>query len=179
MDDDGSNPVALAKEIPSFQAMCAPDATTVIFNAVETGGRQGVWRVAIEGGQPEKIAEHLFSARVLSPDGLLAAGIAWDAVRQRQSIGILDFANPASLRMLAIGPRAVSWMPAGRVLGYVDFKDGADNVWTVPYAGGKARQLTRFTDQFIFAFAWSTDGKQLALSRGTTSTDVVLLTATK
>ena len=52
-------------------------------------------------------------------------------------------------------------------------------MWTVPFAGGEPKQLTRFTDQFIFAFAWSRDGKRLALSRGTVSNDVVLLTAAK
>jgi Tol biopolymer transport system component len=177
MDLDGNNPVALAKEIPSFLPLCAPDATTVVYNSADPAGLQGVWRVAIEGGPPQKIAEYQFSARALSPDGVLAAGTAWDAERGRQGIGILDLANPTSLKILAIGPRAVSWMPAGHVLGYVDAKDGVDNVWTVPYAGGEPKQVTRFSDQFIFAFAWSRDGKRLALSRGTTSNDVVLLTA--
>jgi hypothetical protein len=179
MDLDGSNPQALAREFPSFQPLCAPDAASVVYNTVDPGGVQGVWRVAIEGGRPQKIGEHQFSARALSPDGSRAAGSGWDAARQRQSIGILDLANPAALKILPIGPRAVSWMPTGRVLGYVDAKEGADNVWTVPYAGGEAKQVTRFTDQFIFAFAWSQDGKRLALSRGTVSTDVVLLTAQK
>ena len=177
MDLDGNNPVALAKEIPSFLPLCAPDATTVVYNSADPAGLQGVWRVAIEGGPPQKIAEYQFSARALSPDGVLAAGTAWDAERGREGIGILDLANPTSLKILAIGPRAVSWMPAGHVLGYVDAKDGVDNVWTVPYAGGEPKQVTRFSDQFIFAFAWSRDGKRLALSRGTTSNDVVLLTA--
>ena len=179
MDLDGSNPVALAKEFPSFRPLCAPDAASVVYNTVDPAGLQGVWRVAIEGGSSQKIGEHQFDARALSPDGMLAAGIGWDTERQRQSIGVLDLANPAALKILPIGPRAVSWMPAGRVLGYVDAKEGTDNVWIVPYAGGQAKQVTRFTDQFIFAFAWSQDGKRLALSRGTVSTDVVLLTAQK
>ena len=179
MDIDGGSPRALTKEMPSFQAMCAPDGATVAYNALERGARQGVWRVAIEGGQPERVAEHQFSAQALSPDSTLAAGIAWDAERRRQSIGILDLSSPASVKLLPFSPRAMSWMPAGRVLGYVDRKDGVDNVWTVAYGGGAPKLLTRFADQFIFAFAWSRDGKQLAISRGTVSTDVVLLTATR
>jgi Tol biopolymer transport system component len=179
MDIDGGSPMALSKEMPSLQATCAPDGATVVYNAVEGGARQGVWRIAIEGGQPERIAEHQFSAQALSPDGTLAAGTGWDEERRRQSIGILDLSSAASVKLLPISPRAMSWMPAGRVLGYVDSKDGADNVWTVAYGGGAPTLQTRFADQFIFAFAWSRDGKQLALSRGTVSTDVVLLTATR
>ena len=136
-----------------------------------------MWRVAIEGGQPEKVAEHQFAARALSPDGTLVAGPAYDNERRRPSIGILDLQNPASLRLLPLAPSALSWMPSGRVLGYVDVNAGIDNVWTVSSAGGAPRQVTRFTDQFIFAFAWSRDGKRLALSRGTVSNDVVLMTA--
>ena len=37
------------------------------------------------------------------------------------------------------------------------------------------KQLTEFKDQRIFNFAWSRDGKQLALSRGVVNSDVVLL----
>jgi len=37
------------------------------------------------------------------------------------------------------------------------------------------KQLTDFNEDLIFRFAWSTDGKQLALARGTQTHDVVLI----
>jgi hypothetical protein len=36
-------------------------------------------------------------------------------------------------------------------------------------------QLTDFEAEQIFSFAWSNDGKQLVLARGTVSSDVVLI----
>jgi hypothetical protein len=43
--------------------------------------------------------------------------------------------------------------------------------------GGPPKQLTNFKDQRIFNFSSSRDGKQLALSRGTINSDVVLIAA--
>jgi len=38
-----------------------------------------------------------------------------------------------------------------------------------------ATQITNFTDGVIRSFAWSRDGKLLAISRGVPSSDVVLI----
>jgi hypothetical protein len=35
--------------------------------------------------------------------------------------------------------------------------------------------LTNFTSDQIFGFGWSTDGKRLAIARGTVTNDVVLV----
>jgi len=41
--------------------------------------------------------------------------------------------------------------------------------------GTPPKQLTDFTSERIFWFAFSRDGKQLALSRGTQTSDVILI----
>jgi hypothetical protein len=51
------------------------------------------------------------------------------------------------------------------------------NVWQQPLPSGVPTQLTRFTSSTLYNFAWSHDGSRLAVSRGSTSTDVVLLSA--
>ena len=50
------------------------------------------------------------------------------------------------------------------------------NVWAQPIGGGPPRQLTDFKSDQTFYFDWSRDGKQLALARGTQTSDVVLIT---
>ena len=54
-------------------------------------------------------------------------------------------------------------------------RDGASNLWRLPLDGGKARQLTDWKTDFIYWHAWSRDGKQLAVSRGTETMDLVLI----
>jgi hypothetical protein len=45
-----------------------------------------------------------------------------------------------------------------------------------PIDGGAPHQLTTFTDaKRIAGFAWSSDGKQLAIGRSVTTSDIVLL----
>jgi Tol biopolymer transport system component len=54
-------------------------------------------------------------------------------------------------------------------------RGGASNIWRQALAGGLPKQITSFKSDLIFFFAWSRDGKQLALERGATSSDVVLI----
>ena len=58
---------------------------------------------------------------------------------------------------------------------YTAEENGVLNVWTMPIDGGAAKQLTRFSSQEIFSVAVSADGKQLAMSRGMTAADVILI----
>jgi len=67
------------------------------------------------------------------------------------------------------------WTPDGSALTYVDESNGADNIWSQPVNGGPRKPLTNFKSGSILSFAWSYDGKRLAMSRGPVSTDVVLL----
>ncbi len=44
------------------------------------------------------------------------------------------------------------------------------------FSGGKPYPLTHFVSEFIVWFAWSKDGKQIAIARGTGSSDAVMIT---
>jgi hypothetical protein len=52
--------------------------------------------------------------------------------------------------------------------------NGVDNIWEQPVTGGPPKPMTHFTSDKIFSFDWSRDGR-LALSRGTDTTDAVLI----
>jgi Tol biopolymer transport system component len=71
----------------------------------------------------------------------------------------------------------VRWSPAGAALQYLVQQNGATNLWEQPLAGGKPRQLTKFTSGRIFDFNWSSDHRRLLLTRGDVSSDVVLLSS--
>ena len=48
-------------------------------------------------------------------------------------------------------------------------------LWEQPLEGGKPKQLTTFTDGQIFGFSWTLDRKELLLTRGNTTSDIVLM----
>jgi Tol biopolymer transport system component len=87
------------------------------------------------------------------------------------------------LKTLEIGTTADSrqllWTPDNRALVYVDTRGGISNLWSQPIDGGQPAQITDFRADRIYWFDFSRDGKWLALSRGNTSTDVVLFTNAK
>jgi hypothetical protein len=60
---------------------------------------------------------------------------------------------------------------------YVD--SSGKNIWTMPLDGAPPHPITRFGDDApdgeIANFAWSRDGRRLAIVRTTTTNDIVLL----
>ena len=69
----------------------------------------------------------------------------------------------------------LAWTRDGRAVTYPDVKDGVWNLWNQPIDGAPPKALTNFTSDQIFSFGWSTDGKRLAIARGTVTNDVVLV----
>ena len=69
----------------------------------------------------------------------------------------------------------IRWTPDGRALSFIDNRDGVSNVWLQPLDGSPAKQLTNFTSETIFRFAWSPDGKMFVAERGTETGDIVLI----
>ena len=141
-----------------------------------------MWRVPIDGGAPVRIWDQVGWSWI-SPDGksvlVRELFVAEPKVRIIPATGgqpIRTFDPISELGGLGARQR---WSADGAELLYVKTIGGVSNIWRRPLDGGQPKQVTSFTDQFIFAFAWSRDGKLLALSRGTQSTDVVLLTAAR
>jgi serine/threonine protein kinase/Tol biopolymer transport system component len=175
---DGSNPVKLAEN--SLFSVCAPDGTWAL--SVEANAN-ALFRVPIEGGTPVKLASFPAGANVaISPDGkLIACGtqvLQKDAgdvlVPQFQVLSAEDGKVIQAMKAPA-SVNEVRWSPDQKGIQFVQTHKGASNIWEQPLDGGPLRQVTNFTSDHIFSFAWSHDGKTLYLARGTTTSDVVLL----
>ena len=95
---------------------------------------------------------------------------------------VCDFPECATRRTLTLQrsvPASVQWTPDGRAIAYVD-GDTQTNLWVQPLDGAPAHQLTHFTDgRTIPTFAWSRDGKRLAVARETVTNDIVLFKGLK
>lgn len=68
-----------------------------------------------------------------------------------------------------------SWRSGSRAVIAKSDQGGVGNLWSLPIDGGNPKQLTNFTSNQISNFAISRDGKRLALSRGFSNLDVVLI----
>jgi len=95
-------------------------------------------------------------------------------------VAVIPFAGGDPVKVLDIpqsvtGASGLRWMQDGRALTYIDTINGVSNIWSLPLDTGAPKQLTDFKTDRIFWFDFSRDGKQLALSRGTQTSDVILI----
>jgi hypothetical protein len=67
----------------------------------------------------------------------------------------------------------------GRAIIYVNTLEGVSNLWSQPIDCSTAKQITDFTSDLIYNFAYSRDGNQLAVARGSHTGDAVLISEVK
>ena len=189
MEADGSNPIRIADEIVAMSPQCSPDGKWVIYLR---GASLSPTRVAITGEKPpETIAQNpaawIGNVLAFSPDGKQIAYLAApespvvnpsspSASRPNQ-LKVITFDGGVLLNhfdwpLSAGEPR---WAPGGQAIDYALTRNGVSNVWRQNLAGGTPKQITKFESGQIFDFDWSRNGKQLALTRGTDSSDVILI----
>jgi hypothetical protein len=69
-----------------------------------------------------------------------------------------------------------AWMPDGRIVDFPATRAGVTNIWRLPLDGGAEKQITTWkTDAPLYWLGWSRDGKQLAVVRDNSTTDLVLI----
>src|SRR5208283_1916306 len=178
IDSDGGNQRQLTREGTNGAPSCSPDGKWVIFNA-SRGGDYALWRVPLQGGTPEQLTDYASSFPSISPNG---KWIAFDDYAQpgANKIGVIPFAGGQPLRTFdysasgSPGYPLLRWTQDSREVTYILAKQGVSNIWVQPFDCGPPKQLTDFTAGQIFNFAWSQDGRQIALARGSETDDVVL-----
>ena len=153
-------------------AQFSPDGRWLIYST--SFSKRTLWRMPAEGGEPVQLNDKLSRAPTISPDGKLVAYFYRDEnAPWRIAVAPLEGGQP--LKTFDLNSTDLDWTPDGRAIAYADSKDGVSNIFAQPLDGGAPKQLTDFKADRIFSFDFSRDGKQLALSRGTVTSDVVLI----
>jgi len=174
---DGRHPVKIASGNAGYLQVTRDDRSVLFLSA--RSGLQSPWLVSIGGGSPVQIARLFAGAGSLdvSPDGKSLMFGTTGPGGNFQFV-ICELPTCITRRILAVPEtstlRRYRWTPDGR--GIADILAPGSNIWIVPLDGSVPHQLTHFTDRSIQDFAWSHDGKRLAVARTTTMNDIVLLT---
>jgi serine/threonine protein kinase/Tol biopolymer transport system component len=176
MDMDGSNLKRLTQGKEDFKPTISPDGRWVVFVLIE-GGKWVLMKVSSEGGPAVQLTDYTSSMPSVSPDGKWIACLYAPSQNQPASLAIVPFAGGQPAKVFPLpssggGPHP--WTPDGRAISFTNSVNGVGNIWKQPVAGGPPTPVTHFTSDKIFWFDWSRDGR-LALSRGTESTDAVLI----
>jgi len=109
----------------------------------------------------------------VSPDG---KSVVFGASNTRGELGVCDLPACTTVRTVTTlqGGPISRWTPDGKGIAFYDVGRGG-NLWVQPLDGSAPKQLTHFADnRTIGDFAWSRDGKRLAIARFTVTNDIVL-----
>jgi Tol biopolymer transport system component/DNA-binding winged helix-turn-helix (wHTH) protein len=181
MDLDGGDLKQLTRGKNDTAPSLSPDGRWVVYTS-STSGRPSLWKVSIDGGEPAQLSAASAGHPLVSPDGKWIACYYQDQKDGNFKVALLPFAGgePALVEGMAQPDFFIlNWSPDSRALTYIATQQGVSNIWSKPIDGGPARQLTNFTTDRIFRFAWSRDGKFLACERGMIINDVVLISEGK
>ena len=194
MDADGSNPVLIADETLAQGPLCSPDGKWVVYlrgpgwfpMRVPIGGEKPAQTVVQDPVAAGPISDQdLIGPIRISPDGKLISYLTWSnpgvvpppSASKPLLLKVIPLDGGAPVHQfdwpaLAGGPR---WAPKGDALQYVLTKNGVSNLWEQKLTGGAPSQITNFQSGLIFDFSWSRDGKQLVLTRGSKSSNVIMI----
>jgi Tol biopolymer transport system component len=141
-------------------------------------------QMQVEGGGAQTIGAATGLSPTISPDGRRLAYlkvkdtnaspviVTFDSSAAPQTLGL-------TLPLSQYNPYAylLRWTPDGGALSWIGLENNIANIYKLPLSGGPPQQLTHFNAERIYYFAWSPDGKTLALARGLVNSDVVLFNA--
>jgi Tol biopolymer transport system component len=138
--------------------------------------------VALEGGAVDELTHEYSYYPAVSPDGNWVAYFTPSETKMR--LRVIPSAGGPPVKTFDVAPETdyitssdnVLWTADGRYLTYIKNEGDTSNIWGQPFRGGVPQRLTNFSGQRIFKFAWSPDGKQLAVARGEYNRQIVLLT---
>ena len=173
---DGSDQRQLTSGFSEQAPSCAKSGPWVYYTDTNDNGY--LKRVSLDGGSPETAVKFSLGAYALAPDGKNVASLE---VRELDHKLMLRMDSTEAHRMVYHDidqralPDGLAISPDGKAVVYMVREKGVDNLWSQPLDGSAGKQLTHFTRQKIIRFVFSPDGSQLAIERGETEADVVLL----
>jgi len=156
-----------------------PDDRSIVFLSARTGRGQSPWIVSIDGGEPEQIddAEAAVDSVDVSSSGRLVF-IGYKDVND--VLVVCDLPRCTNRGEFPLPPNFrepwARWTPDGEEVAYIDRR--GMNIWSLPLNGKPPHEVTHFADtpgSTISGFAWSRDGRRLAVLRSTVRNDVALL----
>ncbi len=178
IDSSGGNLKQLTDGKHDHHPVCSPDNRWVYY--IREGDEGNLARVPIEGGAPQPISELPISESAfdLSPDDKFAAFASLEHSGEHKEKLALVAVDSGQVKLMEFEHKPfglLRFARDGKSVVYPARENGVDNLWLQPLDGSKGKLITDFKSERFHDFHWSPDGKQLAIVRGHTDADVVLI----
>ncbi len=179
IDIDGGNPKQLTRGGHDVRPQCSPEGKWVVYTHRVTPGRPTLWKVPIEGGEAVQLHDEFTFGNAISPDGtLIACGYRGQTSNWHSKIALVPFSGGPPVRLFDVPPRIsldglIQWTPDGQAL--TCSGRNTTKIWMQALDGSPAKELIDLQSDSVWRFAWSPDGAELAVARGSRVSDVVLI----
>jgi eukaryotic-like serine/threonine-protein kinase len=180
-DLDGNNLTQITSGAGEGSPSCRIQSGDVVFSGTDPNRHTLLYKMELGGASPVALSDQLLVSKpVYSPDGtrILAALMDPNTGTVKGSLVPASGGAPLYSRDIpsTLDPMGVvGWMADGGSFAALDDRSGIPNLWTFPFDGSPGKQITHFQRSEIHGFAWSPDGKRIALSRGPIEQNVVLI----
>jgi Tol biopolymer transport system component len=141
-----------------------------------------LWKVPVRGGTAIQLTDKVCDHPSISHRGEWIACRYWSKQEGLSQLAILPF-DGGPLKKIFDLPAThdpdsfcLNWAPDDHALVFTDSGSFVGNLWLQPVSGGPPHALTHFASEEIMDFAWSRDGKQIAIARGNFTSDAVRIT---
>jgi serine/threonine protein kinase len=178
MDAAGGNLKQLTSGKAEQTPVCSPDGRSVLYD--DEGNESKLSKVSIEGGASQRISDELMVPGFdISSDGKFAVLASFHHVdSHEEKLVLVDLNSGHEVKALDFERHrdgSLRFTHDGKAVVYPVVTGGANNLWLQPLDGSPGRQITDFNSELINDFHWSLDGSKLAVIRGHTDSDVVLI----
>ncbi len=177
MNANGTNQTKITNGNQVHSPNYSADGKWIIYSA-EQNGVPVIWKVPSSSGEAVQLTKTTSTRPSISPDGKLVGHLQMEQKTYQMKLAIVPLQGEEKVTTFGTtitDPYLVNWSPDGKMLTYVETRNGVSNIWGQPIDGKAPKQLTKFQSDHIYRFAWSKDGKNLACERGFYLNDVVLI----
>jgi serine/threonine protein kinase/Tol biopolymer transport system component/Tfp pilus assembly protein PilF len=169
----------------SLTPALTPDDKFVIYSSNNDQRRLSLFKIPVEGGAPVQLNRDLAVGAAVSPHGrFIACYRSGEKTNKEWKLAVLPIEGGDPVRIfdladtvnLQIPPeRPLAWSPDSRSIYYLNDRLSASNIYRISLDdGARPEKITDFASGRIFDFALARDGRRLAFSHGTSTSDIIV-----
>ncbi|MFT3745746.1 MAG: winged helix-turn-helix domain-containing protein [Pyrinomonadaceae bacterium] len=175
---DGREPVQLTRsETPIFNGKLLSDGTVIYKTSVPTEG----WMLMqiTPDGKLTRLNIPDIDVWSISPDEKQIASVHGGTTAKDCEIRVYDRNSFEVVKSVKLSPVCdvdrMIWDRDGLGFTFVATSEGTSELYRVPISGGEPKKISNFRHDRVYTIDWSSDGKKLAIVRGRTYLDPIVL----
>ena len=137
MTANGTNQTKITNGNQVHSPNYSADGQWIIYSA-EQNGMPVIWKVPSSGGEPIQVTKTTSTRPTVSPDGKLVRHLQMEQKTFQMKLAVVPLQGEERVTTFdttIAEPYLVNWSPDGKMLTYVETRNGVSNIWGQPING--------------------------------------------